>query len=317
MCGTRWLACCSHAPSLGAHGNVSDGREAPAAGSRRKPLRVPAPELHVHQPAVADVVVVGRGQSLDDAGLHPLPASALIPHAEGAQDAANRGLAGVPAAGVHRRVDGAVAVGLSLQVEHAAGLGGNDTLVAFHPTERSILSKAGDGAVDQSWSDLRQGVVAQAPVRHIPRAERLHQDVCIGGELDSLLAALRCTEVQHDASLAPIPGDPRRLNAERVSARRLDLDDLCPVVGQHQGAEGPGHPEREIQDGQACAWSCHGSPPGLAVWVPACEVSDSSPGAPLHFPQIGKIDAVPCFGFHSLSEPARVSMQSAEHARQQ
>ena len=42
----------------GAHGNVSNGREAPAARSRGKPIRIPASKLHVYQPAIPDVVVV-------------------------------------------------------------------------------------------------------------------------------------------------------------------------------------------------------------------------------------------------------------------
>ena len=174
----------------GAHGNVSDGREAAAAGSRGKPFRVAAPELHVDQPAVADVVVVGRGQGLDDAGLDPLPAPGQVPHAQGAQDAAHRRLAGVPAAGVHRRIDRAVAVGLSLQVEHPAGLGRDDALVSLHPAERSLLPEAGDGAVDQPRVELRQGIVIQAPVRHVAGTEGLDEDIGPGGQLDGLLAAL-------------------------------------------------------------------------------------------------------------------------------
>ena len=262
----------------GAHGNVSDGREAPAAGSRGKPFRVTAPELHIDQPAVADVVVVGRGQGLHDAGLHPLPATAQIPHAERAQDAAHRRLAGVPAAGVHRRIDRAVAVGLSLQVEHPAGLGGNDALVSFHAAQRPLLPKAGDGAVDQLRAELRQVIVAQAPVRHVAGAERFHQHVSLGGQPDGLLPAFGGIEVKHDAFLAPVPRDPGRLEAERISAGRFNFDHLGPIVGQHQGAERPGHPLREIQDGQACTRSCHGSPPGPAVvvWVPACQVSGAS-----------------------------------------
>src|SRR5215831_18043575 len=71
---------------LGAHGNVADGGEAAAAGSAGKPLRVLAPELHIHQSTVTDVVVVGRGQGLDDAGLDPLPTPAEVPHPEGTHD---------------------------------------------------------------------------------------------------------------------------------------------------------------------------------------------------------------------------------------
>ena len=68
---------------LGPHGNVADAGLASAAGLAREPLRVPAPHLHVHQPAITDIVVVGRGQALDDAGLDPLPTPAERPAREG------------------------------------------------------------------------------------------------------------------------------------------------------------------------------------------------------------------------------------------
>jgi hypothetical protein len=120
---------------LGPHGNVADGGETSAAGSPGKPLWVHAPELHIHQSTVTDIVVVGRGQVLDDAGLNPLPTPAEVPHAEGANDPAHRSLAGVPAARVHRRVHWAISGGLSLQVEHPAGLGRDDT--SYPLTRRS------------------------------------------------------------------------------------------------------------------------------------------------------------------------------------
>src|SRR5262249_26147622 len=133
---------------LGPYGNVADGGEASAAGSAGKALRGQAPELHIHQSTGTDIVVVGRGQGLDDAGLDPLPTPTEVPHAQGAHNPAQRRLAGVPAARVHRRVHGALPVRLSLQVEHPAGLGRNDPLVPFDPAERSLLPKTCDGAVD-------------------------------------------------------------------------------------------------------------------------------------------------------------------------
>src|SRR6266849_280721 len=191
---------------LGPHGNVSDGGEASdAAGSPGKPLRVHAPELPMHQSTVTDIVVVGRGQVLDDAGLDPLPTPAEVPHAEGANDPAHRSLAGVPAARVHRRVHGAIPGGLSLQVEHPAGLGRNDTLVPFYPAERALLPKARDGAVDQPRVKLRQGVIRQPPVSHVSGTEGLYQHISLAGELDGLLAAFWSAEIQHNAFLPAVP----------------------------------------------------------------------------------------------------------------
>ena len=117
---------------LGPHGNVANAGLASAAGRARE-LRVPAAHLDVHQPAITDIVVVGRGQALDDAGLDPLPTPADVPHAKGGDDAAQRRLAGVPAAGRHRRIHRAITVGLPLQIEHATCLGRNDPLVPFDP----------------------------------------------------------------------------------------------------------------------------------------------------------------------------------------
>src|SRR5919108_3272390 len=169
---------------LGPHGNVADGGEAAAAGSPWKPLWVQAPELHIHQSTVTDIVVVGRGQGLDDAGLDPLPTPAEVPHAEGAHDPAYRRLAGVPAAGRHRRIHGAIPVRLSLQVEHPAGLGRDNPLVPFDPEERALLPKARDGAVDQPWVQLRQGVIRQPPVSHVAGTEGLDQHISRAGELE-------------------------------------------------------------------------------------------------------------------------------------
>ena len=276
----------------GSHRNVANGGEAlgPGAsrgnrsGSRRRSCMFTSPPsptlLSWGEARVCTMLVCTH-----------CPRPAQVTHAERAQDAAHCGLAGVPATGVNRRIDRAVAVGLALQVEHAAGLGGNDALVPFHPTERSFLPKASDGAVDQPRMELRQIVVPQAPVRHVSRAERLHQHVSLGGQLDRLLAPCRGAEVQRDALFATVPRDPGRLEAERITAGRFNLDDFSAVIGQHQGAESPGHPQREIQDGQACAWSCHGSPPGLAVWVPACVVSGPLLRPRLQFLRVGKINA--------------------------
>src|SRR6266850_152718 len=190
---------------LGPHGNVADGGETSAAGSPGKPLRVQAPELHMHQSTVTDIVVVGRGQGLDEAGLDPLSTPAEVPHAEGANDPAHRSLAGVPAARVHRRVHGAIPVGLSLQVEHPAGLGRNDTLVPFDPAERALLPKARDGAVDQPRVQVRQGVIRQPPVSHVAGTEGLDQHISRAGELEGLLAACCRAEIHHNAFLPAVP----------------------------------------------------------------------------------------------------------------
>ena len=233
----------------GADGDVADGGEAATGRATREPLRVTAPELHIHQSAVADVVVVRRGEGLNDAGLHPLAATTQVPHAEGGEDAARRGLARVPAAGGHRRIHRAVAVRLPFHIEHPAGFGGNDTLVALYPAERAFLPKARDGAIDQPGMMLRQRVVIQPPAGHVAGAVGLHENVGLAGQSDGLLAPFLGFEVEHNAFLAAVPRNPGGLKPEGIPAGRLDLDHLGAVVGQNQGAEGARHTQREIEDG--------------------------------------------------------------------
>ena len=231
------------------HGNVTYGGEAASGGPTWKPLGVPAPELQIHQTAVPDVVVVRRGQGLDDACLYPLSAAALFAYAEGGDDSPRRSLAGVPAAGVHRRIDRAFAVWLSLHVEHPARLGRNHALVPFYPAQRALLPEARDGAVNQSRVEFRQVVIRQSPAGHVSGTEGLYQYIGLAGELDGVLSPFLGFEVQYDAFLPPVPRNPGGMETERVSARRLDLDHVGAIVGHHQGAESPRHSQREVQDG--------------------------------------------------------------------
>ena len=112
---------------------------------------------------------------------------------------------GVPAAGVHRRIHWAFPVGLSLQIEHPACFGRNDTLVPFYPAERTLLPKARDGAVDQLRVKFRQVVTRQPPAGHISGTEGLYQYISLAGELDGSLTAFCSSEIQHDAFLPPVP----------------------------------------------------------------------------------------------------------------
>ena len=222
---------------LGPHRNISYGGEAPvAAGPSGKPLRVPAPELQIHQSAVTDIVIVRRGQGLDDARLDPLPTPTQVPHAEGTNDATYRCLASVPTAGVHSRIHRTFTVRLSLQIQHPARLGRNDTLVPFYTAERALLPKARDRAIDQPRVELREVVIRQPPVGHVSGAEGLHQHIGLAREPDGLIAAFFRVEIQDYASLSPVPRNPGRLKTKRVTAGWFDLDYFGPVVGHYQGA---------------------------------------------------------------------------------
>ena len=140
-------------------GNVANGRETPAGGPDGVPFRVFSRQLQIYQAAGAGVVVVGRSQCLDDAGLDPLPTPALVPDTQGGDDATHSGLAGVPATRVHRRIHWAVPVGLTLQVEHSSRFGRDDTFVTLHPPEGAILPEARDGAINQTRVNRRQVVI--------------------------------------------------------------------------------------------------------------------------------------------------------------
>ena len=223
--------------------------ELPRPLGARANIRVPALHLDVHQPAITDIVVVRRGQGLDDAGLDPLPTPAGFAHAKGGDDAAQRRLARVPAAGRHRRKYRAITVGLPLQIEHAACLGRNDPLVSFDPRERTLLSKTRNGAVDEPRVALRQRVVRESPVSHVSGAGRLYEHISCTDELDRVRAAFRRAEIQRDALLPAIPRNPGGLKAERIAAGRLDLDHVGAEVGHDQSAQRARHSPREIQDG--------------------------------------------------------------------
>ena len=104
-------------------------------------------------------------------------------------------------------------------------------------------------AVNQPRVKLRQGVIPQSPFGHVAGTERLDQHISLAGELDGLLAAFRSAEIQHNAFLPAVPRDPGRLKTERISAGRFHLYHFGPVIGHYQGADGPRHPQGEIQDG--------------------------------------------------------------------
>ena len=142
-----------------------------------------------------------------------------------------------------------------------AGRGLHHGVVAREAAQRAVGAEARDAGMDQARELLRQRLVADAPFlhgagleildQHVGRLEQFQQDLAafLLGEVERhrALVAVDAGEVGGDAFLverrAPQPG--------LVALRRLDLDHLGAVIGQHLGAVRPAQHTRQIDDFQA------------------------------------------------------------------
>ena len=135
--------------------------------------------------------------------------------------------------------------------------------------------------------DRLHHVVTQAKALHHSRSKVLDDDVCIRGELEKDLLGLVLLEVKGEAALVAIDGHEigaLALNERRApvagvvaAARNLDLDDVRPVVAQHQGAERAGQGAGQIQHFQAfqCLHSCLSPEPNdrNSTATPGCDLN--------------------------------------------
>ena len=133
---------------------------------------------------------------------------------------------------------------------------------------RSILTVAGDRAIDEPRVLLREPLVPDPEPVHHARAERLDEDVGVASEAQQDLGAARVFQVEGHRSLAAVERDMTRAHPslERVHppdvialARLLDLEHVRTHVGEKHGREAPGKEPREIEDLQALERSAHPS----------------------------------------------------------
>jgi hypothetical protein len=118
------------------------------------------------------------------------------------------------------------------------------------------VSEAGHGAVDEGRVLLGGGFGTDAKAGHDAGAEVLEDDI---GALDQALGNLEIAgrlEVEGDAALSPlIEGIGGVLPAG--SARRVDVNDVGALVGEHDARERSGDVLAEVDDANTGEWACH------------------------------------------------------------
>src|SRR5207253_2403878 len=148
------------------------------------------------------------------------------------------------------------AVGLSRD-RHDSAERLHESLVPRAVLPRSRPAERGDGAVDETGVDRRQGVVAEAEALHGARPEILDEDVGALDEIPEDVGAFRGLQIEREIPLVAVDDEiRRRLPAlvrrpgPRLVARAgvFHLDDVGPHVGQQHAAEGPREDTREIDD---------------------------------------------------------------------
>ena len=151
-----------------------------------------------------------------------------------------------------------------------AGRGLDHGVVAGEAAQRAVGAEAGDAGMDQP-RELRcqHVVVADAPLFHRAGLEVVDQHVGRLEQLQQDVAALRLGEVERDRALVAVDAgeiggntfgvERRPPGAGLVALRRLDLDHVGAVVGQHLAAIGTAQHARQVDHFQAVerAPICH------------------------------------------------------------
>lgn len=86
-------------------------------------------------------------------------------------------------------------------------------------------------------------------------------------------------EVQDQPALAPVEDPKGRMAAGRITAERLDFDNLGSLLGQEHGCVGAGDVSAEIQDGESGQGLLHVASPPRCTWAPAAR--PAGPRTPL------------------------------------
>ena len=108
---------------------------------------------------------------------------------------------------------------------------------------------AGDRHVHQPRVQARQVIPADPEPVHDTRAEVLDDDVGAADEVEEYLVARCALQVEHQRALAAVPADEaEELEAERIAARRLDLDDVGTQLGEQQRTERTRDEIAEVED---------------------------------------------------------------------
>ena len=195
--------------------------------------------------------------ALEQAGLDPLPEACLEAGPEGRRDALHcqvgRAVAGHGPHPVGRRC--AVHHSLELDVPTRCCL--DDSLIHRQAGIWPRGPHGCYGAVDQAGVGLGQRLVVEAVGAGCARRKRFDKDIHLPREGPYLRLPFRRVQVQNDARLTPVPHGPRRHRTVRVPTRRLDFDDLSPVVGQQHGGKTARHALADVQSSNAVEYRGH------------------------------------------------------------
>lgn len=125
---------------------------------------------------------------------------------------------------------------------------------------RPGLAVRGHPREDEAGIALGQHVIAESPSFQGPGSEALHHHVGGVGRTQEQLTAFVLAQIQRHATLVARVHGPEVVTvlfglppfAERIGpVRRLDLDDVCAVVGQQTAAERPRDQGAELEHPQA------------------------------------------------------------------
>ena len=123
-----------------------------------------------------------------------------------------------------------------------------DRVEAGERGERSGGAVARDRGVHQPRIQAREPIPADVEPLHDAGAEVVDHDVGRADEVEEGFATRGTLQVEHEGALAAVPPDEaEELEAEGISAGRLDLHDVGAELGEQQRTEGAGDEAREIE----------------------------------------------------------------------
>ena len=188
---------------------------------------------------------------------------------------------------------------------HHTAHGLSQNIIARAQVVGTVAAKAGDRRIDDAGIDLLQDIIAQPQLVHHAGAVVFHHDIRFFDKLLEDLLALRGLQVQGDPLFVAV--DVGKIDAFPLTIQifgaeggiaagvvtafgDLDLDDVCPHVSQHHGAEGAGKHTGQVENRQVlqchmfthvtalhpqrgsscasrhCPWICPGCPDAGSWW---------------------------------------------------
>ncbi len=200
--------------------------------------------------------VVGH-HSLQQARLNHLARSGRVADNQRSENALYSRMRGDVSTDLHIGVHRPLTAQLARKGHHTAGLRSDHALVAAIASEWPSGSEPGDGAVDQSRVQRAQGLRIGAKSPSIARPERDDDNVRFRRERVQPTLTSNRFEVEFHTAFAAQPHRCRNLVAERVTSRRLDLQDVSAKIRQDHRSDTAGRSCREIKNAKIGAGFGH------------------------------------------------------------